>query len=88
MCVSGAQTAQAASPDAWVEFEQEVELACREASKDVITVEVVQVDPFGSESYGFAVLVGPEVGSSALRLVACVYNKASQKAEVSAAFTL
>lgn len=80
-------TAQAASGDAWEEFQQEVELACRDASKDVITPEVVQVDPYGSESYGFAVLVGPEVGTTDLRLVACAYDKASQKAEVSGAFT-
>ncbi len=83
----GTHAVQAASGDAWEEFQQEVELACREASKGVITANVVQVDPYGSESYGFAVLVGPEVGSSALKLVACAYDKASQKAEVSGAFT-
>lgn len=84
--MAGTHAAQAASADAWEEFQQEVELACREASRGVITAEVVQVDPYGSESYGFAVLVGPEVGSSALKLVACAYDKASQKAEVSGAF--
>lgn len=87
ICMSGMHAAQAASGDAWEEFQQEVDLACREAAKGVITPEVVQVDPYGSESYGFAVLVGPEVGSSALKLVACAYDKASQKAEVSGAFT-
>jgi hypothetical protein len=87
VAISGTYAAQAASSDAWEEFQQEVELACREASKGVISAEVVQVDPYGSESYGFAVLVGPEVGSSELRLVACAYDKASQKAEVSGAFT-
>ena len=84
--VAGTAQVQAASGDAWEEFQQEVEQACREASKGVITPEVVQVDPYGSETYGFAVLVGPEVGASGLKLVACAYDKASQKAEVSSAF--
>jgi hypothetical protein len=83
----GAQAVQAASADAWAEFQQDVEQACREAAKDVIQAEVVQVDPYGSESYGFAVLVGPEIGTSVLRLVACAYDKASQAAEVSGPFT-
>jgi hypothetical protein len=87
LAISATHAAQAASGDAWEEFQQEVDLACREAAKGVIAPEVVQVDPYGSESYGFAVLVGPEVGSSALKLVACAYDKASQKAEVSGAFT-
>lgn len=83
---AGTLPVQASSADAWEEFQQDVERACREASKGVITPEVVQVDPYGSESYGFAVLVGPEVGASGMKLVACAYDKVSQKAEISAAF--
>ena len=81
-----AQTALASSPDAWEEFRRDVEKSCRAAVKGVIDPQVVQVDPYGSESYGFAVLVGPEASGSKLRLVACAYDKRRRRAEVSAAF--
>lgn len=84
--IVGVQGAQASSGDAWQEFQQDVERACRAATKGVIDPQVVQVDPYGSESYGFAVLVGPEASTSKLRLVVCAYDKRTQVAEVSAAF--
>lgn len=83
----GAQYVQASSGDAWQEFQQDVERECRKATQGVIDAQVVQVDPHGSESYGFAVLAGPEVGTSTLRLVVCAYDKTSQVAEISAPFT-
>lgn len=86
LTLMSAHAVQAASADAWEEFQQEVELACREAAKGVIEVQTIQVDPYGSESYGFAVMVGDEVGAPTLRLVACAYDKASQLAEVSGTF--
>ncbi len=85
--ILGAQYGQASSSDAWEEFQQDVERACRAATQGVIDAQVVQVDPYGSESYGFAVLVGPEAGTSTLRLVVCAYNKASRVAEISGTFT-
>lgn len=84
--IATAQVAQASGGDAWKEFREDVEKACRKATKDVIDAQVVQVDPFGSESYGFAVLVGPEASTDKLRLVACAYDKQTQQAEVSGAF--
>jgi len=80
------QVAQGSSAEAWQEFQQDVERACREAVKGSIEAQVVQVDPYGSESYGFAVLVGPDVSNTTLRLVVCVYDKQSQVAEVSSTF--
>lgn len=84
--IGAVQVAHASSPDAWQEFQQDVERACREASKGLIDAQVVQIDPYGSESYGFAVLVGPDAHTSKLRLVVCAYDKRSQRAEVSGTF--
>lgn len=84
--VSGIHHAQASSADAWEEFQQEVEKACLDAADGVLLVGSIEVDPYGSESYGFAVMVGIEPGTSNERLVACAYNKRSQAAEVSGYF--
>lgn len=83
---SGMQSVQASSSDAWEEFQQNVEKACLNAAKSVLEVKSIQVDPYGSESYGFAVLVGIETGTSTERLVACAYDKASEVAEISGLF--
>ena len=81
-----AQHAQASSPDAWEEFQQDVEKACLAAAGGVMQVKNIQLDPYGSESYGFAVLSGVENGSSTERLVACAYGKRSKVAEISSLF--
>lgn len=84
--VSGAQHVQASSADAWEEFQQDVEKACLDAAEGVLLVGKVQVDPYGSESYGFAVMVGIEPGTSNERIVACAYGKRSKAAEISGYF--
>lgn len=81
--LSGAQHVQASSGDAWEEFRQDVEKACLAAAVGVLDVTAVRVDPYGSESYGFAVLFGTETGTTSERMVACAYGKASQVAEIS-----
>ena len=86
-CVSGTQHAQASSGDAWEEFQQDVQKACLAAADGVLLVGSIQVDPYGSESYGFAVMVGIEPGTSNELLVACAYDKRSQAAEVSGYFS-
>jgi hypothetical protein len=84
--MAGTQSLQASSDDAWVEFEQDVQQACLSAVLGTIAVTSIQVDPYGSESYGFALMVGTEAGTANERQVACVYDKASQKAEISGVF--
>lgn len=84
--MTSAQYIQASSADAWEEFQQNVEKACVNASKGALEVKSIQVDPYGSESYGFAIIVGVETGTSTERLFACAYNKTSETAEISAAF--
>lgn len=81
-----AQAAQASSSDEWAKFQQDVENACLAAANGALQVKNIQVDPYGSESYGFALLSGVENGSSRERLVACAYGKQSQVAEISGVF--
>lgn len=83
---AGTLQLQAASGDAWEEFAQDVQQACLSAALGTVAVSSIQVDPYGSESYGFAVMVGVEAGTSNERLVACAYDKATQKAEISSVF--
>lgn len=84
--IHGTTNVYASSPDAWDEFRQNVEKACIKASTNLFEVQSIQVDPFGSESYGFAVLYGVEVGTTTERLFVCTYNKTSEIAEISSAF--
>lgn len=86
MIMPGAHHALASSGDAWEEFQQDVERACIAAASGALDVKGVQVDPYGSESYGFAVLIGLETGTGAERMIACAYDKVSQIAEVSGTF--
>lgn len=80
--------AQASSADAWQEYQQEVEQACRDAANASFMVRVALVDPYGSESFGYAVLIGMEQGATKESLVVCAYDLAAQKAEISGAFEL
>lgn len=59
---------------------------CLNAVGGMITVNTINVDPYGSESYAFAVMVGPEQGATADRVVVCAYDKRKQTAEVSGLF--
>ena len=81
-----AQNAQASSPDAWEEFQQNVEKSCLRAAEGMISVKRIQVDPYGSETYGFAVLFGTEIGTETEVLIACAYDKAAETAEISSPF--
>lgn len=85
-CVSGAQDLRASSPEAWEEFQNDVRDTCIAASQGIMQVMRVEVDPEGSESYGFAVLFGFQSGDPRQRLLVCAYNKREQTAEISTLF--
>lgn len=74
--LAGIGTAAASSEDAWAEFAAEVEDACRAATTDYFTDAEVVVDPFGSESYGLAIVSG-EAAS-----IVCVCDKQTQAVEI------
>jgi hypothetical protein len=74
-------SASAASGDAWAEFAAEVEQACLAATDGVFTEPSAVVDPFGSESYGLAIVSGtfPSGGEGS---IVCVFNKQTKAVEV------
>lgn len=68
--------AQAASEESWEEFRETVASACTVIANDVMDVETIRVDPFGSKSYGIAIVSGG--GEERV----CVYHKAADVAEI------
>ena len=76
--------AAADSPDAWEAFRAEVGTACTALVTQTGTV-TVEVNPFGSESYGAAIVtVSGDRGSD--RMI-CIFDKSTRKAELTAPFT-
>ena len=60
-----ASPALASSDDAWAEFEKDVAGACLKAAEPMFESATARVDPFGSESYGLALLSGKAKGADA-----------------------
>lgn len=79
-----ASPALASSPDAWEEFRQMVQTACAALVQDEGTV-TVEVNPFGSESFG-AALVSVATDQTTERMI-CVVDKVTSKAELTGPFT-
>lgn len=80
-----ATPAFASSDEAWQDFRQEVETACAALAPDAGET-AIEVNPFGSDSYGVALLISVMPDESVDRYV-CIFDKQSRKAELSAAFT-
>lgn len=75
-------TTMASSEQAWQTFRADVQDACRAAAEGAgFQVETVTVDPFGSQHYGLARLIGHENGQDRQQLL-CAYDKHSRQAEV------
>lgn len=75
--------ASAASEEAWAEFRADVEAKCLEAAQPLFADAAARVDPFGSESYGLALIEGPARGAEETRIAAiCVYDKQAQTVEI------
>jgi hypothetical protein len=78
-----ATPALASSTDAWEEFRQMVQTACAALVQEQGTV-TVEVNPFGSESFG-AALVFVATNQATDRMI-CIVDKVSGKAELTAPF--
>lgn len=74
--------ARAASEDAWTEFRKSVETACLKAVAGNLQGATAVVDPFGSESFGLALLRGKPKGAKQPVAVICVYDKKRQTVEI------
>lgn len=72
----------ASTDDAWAEFRADVKTACEELSPADGTV-LVEVDPFGSESYGTAIVYHQT--DAGLDRYVCIYDKKTKQAELTGA---
>lgn len=77
-----AAPALAASDDAWAQFQAEVEAACLAAAEPLFESPAALVDPFGSESYGLALVTGKARGADAEIAAICVFNKQTRAVEI------
>lgn len=82
LVLSVASPALASSDDAWKAFADDVAAKCTVLAEGRIEQPKVVVDPFGTESYGVAILTGKAVGADATVSSICVYDKKSQTAEI------
>lgn len=74
--LTGIAGASASTDDAWAQFAAEVETACLAATADMLADATAVVDPFGSQSYGLAIVSG-EAAS-----IVCVFDKQTKAVEV------
>jgi hypothetical protein len=77
-----AMPAWAASDDAWQQFQNDVEAACLEAAAPMFETASARVDPFGSESYGLALVTGKAKGADVEIASICVYDKQTKAVEI------
>jgi hypothetical protein len=83
LVATAAQPAAASSPDAWEEFQQKVAKACTDlALAGDFEKASAQVDPFGTETYGTALVSGTLKKGLGEERVICVMDKKTGKAEL------
>ena len=63
LLVLSLKQAIASSDDTWEEFRNEAEQSCTKAAIEMMNVESIKVDPFGSQSFGFAIISGFQKGN-------------------------
>lgn len=78
--------ALASSEDAWKEFRAKVLKSCEKAVAGKLEKAQIAVDPFGSDSYGVAIAQGLSTDAKAPRRIICIFDKRSEKVEVSGEF--
>lgn len=78
---ASAAPALASSGDAWAEFAAAVEASCLEATSAILTNATAIVDPFGSESFGLALVTG-EAAPGVTKSIICVFDKQAETVEI------
>ncbi|MBY6195606.1 hypothetical protein [Vibrio hangzhouensis] len=73
---------QASSPDAWDAFRQNVAIACTDKAGETLSDIQLNVDPFGNEDHGIAVLFGKARETAEPMVYVCLYDKHTQKANL------
>ena len=82
--VLSAGSAIASSDDAWAEFRADVEAACLGIVEESGEI-VIEVNPFGSERYGAALVTATLAGLGTSRMI-CIYDEATKAVELTAPF--
>jgi hypothetical protein len=82
VALSAAGNACAASDDAWEAFRKDVAEKCVKAAADLFATPAATVDPFGSQSYGLALIRGKAKGADADIAAICVYDKKTKTVEI------
>jgi hypothetical protein len=75
-------SAAASSDDAWAEFAETVRTECLKTAAPMLDAAEAVVDPFGSESFGLAVLTGQSKGTDAAVSYICVMDKRTGSIEL------
>ena len=74
--------AEASSPDAWKEFNAQVEQKCGEAAADLLRKPQVAVDPVGSDRFGLAIVYGRSKEVKGRAAFICVVDKKTGVVEI------
>ncbi len=73
----------ASSGDAWEEFAADVSASCLSAAAPMFDAPPhILVEPYGSESFGLALILGQPRGGGSSIAVICVYDKQTGAVEV------
>jgi hypothetical protein len=82
-CLGLASAAFGATEEEWAAFRADVEAKCLEAAAPLFETATATVDPFGSPSYGLALIQGPARGATTVQISAiCVYDKVTKTVEI------
>ncbi len=77
-----ASPAFGSSGDAWQDFAAEVQGKCEMAARAQIELPHAVVDPFGSESFGMALVTGKPKGANGYVSYFCIYDKKTKAVEL------
>ena len=72
--------ARASGDEAWAQFAKDVSAKCLKAAGANVTKPAIVVDPYGSESFGLAVVSGKSGGVKVSYI--CVYDKKTGATEL------
>ena len=82
-CLGLAGAAFGATEAEWAAFRADVEAKCLEAAAPLFETATAIVDPFGSPSFGLALIQGPARGAATVQISAiCVYDKVTKTVEI------
>lgn len=82
LLVAGVAQARAATEAEWQAFRADVEAKCLVAAEGLFETATAIVDPFGSQTYGMALIRGKARGADVNIMAICVYDKVTQVAEI------